>query len=900
MAPQTERLSHLQTVTFESVDGSSARQCIEAALADHADSLAPASLKAAIAKLDDSLAARFESGELVDRLVYARARGIDALLIALWKKMAPTNAARRAALIAVGGYGRGELAPASDVDIMIVVDSKRGDHDWIARFVTSLWDSGLEIGHSVRTPSECKKVAKDDLTIITTMMESRLLVGNHELLDKVRANIRAEKMWSSKKFFAAKRSEQITRHARYDDTAYNLEPNVKGSPGGLRDIQMIGWVANRHFGSSEYEELVDHKFLTPGQLKLLMQGRSFLWRVRFGLHLLTGRAENRLLFDHQKQLATLLGYEDASTILAVEQMMQRYYRTVADLSRLNEMLLQLFEEAILLNPDAKPVILDSEFQLRNGYLQTADDSVFANNPSALLRLFQLLQQHADVRGVSAYTVGLIKRNLHLIDDEFRQSPKNHRLFLELLSAERGVTTELRRMNLYGVLGLYLPAFGRIVGRMQYDLFHAYTVDEHTLFVVSYLRKLALGQLADELPHATRVMQQIERKELAYLSGLFHDIGKGRGGDHSKLGAVDAEAFCIEHGLGPESAELISWLVRHHLLHSMTAQKKDLSDPAVVQKYAEIVKTPKRLAFLYVLTVADVRGTNPRLWNTWKASLFRELYELTLQALNRGLDDPAQASELGDLTRVEASQMLRQADQKTPDIEALWADMPAEYFSRYRAEEIAWHTEVLLASGTQNPTSAVAIKDQALSIFLYTDGRYHTFAHTTAVLDELGLDIEDARIVPSNHQFSLDMYTVANHGATPAELKQCAADVENRLARVVERSRDPDSEWQPRVTRRLSRQARMFDTETQVRFVGKDEHGRTVMELDTADRPGLLSLVGEIFVALGVDIAMAKIVTIGEKAEDVFHISDLNGNALSESAQADLTRDLIRRLSQASA
>jgi [protein-PII] uridylyltransferase len=409
-------------------------------------------IRAALAAAGEDLKARFEAGESVVELVHARAAVIDEQLRNLWSHDVEASGA---ALIAVGGYGRGELHPYSDVDVMVLLpdDLPPGAEEALSAFITSLWDVGLEIGHSVRTIAQCFEEASSDLTVATTLMEARLLAGPNK----------------------EKRKEQIARHHRYHDTAYNLEPNVKGSPGGLRDIQMIGWVAKRHFGAATLAELVEHRFLTPGQLQRLEDGQAFLWRIRFGLHVLTGRREDRLLFDHQIKLAHMLGYEDASYTLAVEQLMQRYYRTVMALSRLNEMLLQLFEEAILMDPNAAPEPLDARFQIKNGFLQTVHDRVFAEDPSALLELFLVLQQTPEIRGVSAYTIGLVRRNLHLIDDEFRQNPRNHRLFLDILRAPEGVTHGLRRMNLYGVLGLYIPSFGRIVGRMQYDLFHSYTL-----------------------------------------------------------------------------------------------------------------------------------------------------------------------------------------------------------------------------------------------------------------------------------------------------------------------------------------------------------------------------------------------------------------------------------------
>ena len=442
----------------------------------------------------------------------------------------------------------------------------------------------------------------------------------------MRRALAPERVWPTRDFFEAKVAEQTARHHRYHDTAYNLEPNVKSSPGGLRDIQTIGWVAKRHFGGDSLEELVEHGFLAKSELRKLKTAQAFLWKIRFALHVLTNRREDRLLFDHQIRLAKMFGYEDATYTLAVEQFMQRYYRTAMDVSLLNEMLLQLFREAILTGPNAAPVPVNPRFQIRNDYLEITNDDVFDRYPSALLELFVVIEQNPSIRGVRASTIRQLTRHLWLIDEEFRQHPRNHRLFFEILRAPSGVTHELRRMNLYGVLGRYIPAFGRIVGRMQYDLFHAYTVDAHTLFVVSNLRRLAMAKYDHEFPELSRIMQSLPKQELAYLAAIFHDIAKGRGGDHSELGSVDAEAFCLEQGLSPYDARLVAWLVRNHLVLSVTAQKKDISDPKVIHEFAQLVGDQNHLDYLYVLTVADVRGTNPKLWNNWKASLFAGFYQ----------------------------------------------------------------------------------------------------------------------------------------------------------------------------------------------------------------------------------------------------------------------------------
>ncbi len=855
--------------------------------------------RAALAAADVDLETRFKAAESVVSLVHARAALIDDLLIRLWGNLGHASGA---ALVAVGGYGRGELHPYSDIDIMVLLPDAvpAGAAEELSGFITALWDIGLEIGHSVRTIAQCFEQAGADLTVATTLMEARLLAGPAELFEALQDTIAPDRMWPSKEYFAAKRKEQIARHHRYHDTAYNLEPNVKGSPGGLRDIQMIGWVAKRHFGAATLAELVDHKFLTRGQLKRLEAGQAFLWRIRFGLHVLTGRREDRLLFDHQMSLAKLLGYEDATYTLAVEQLMQRYYRTVMELSRLNEMLLQLFEEAILMDPNAAPQALNARFQIKNGFLQTVHDRVFANQPSALLELFLILQQNPEIRGVSAYTIGLMKRNLHLIDDEFRQNPRNHRLFLNIVSAPEGVTHELRRMNLYGVLGLYIPSFGRIVGRMQYDLFHAYTVDEHTLFVVSNLRRFALTRFNDEFPLCSEIMQSLEKPEIAYLAGLFHDIAKGRGGDHSELGAVEAEAFCLEHGLSKYEARIVAWLVRHHLILSTTAQKKDIGDPDVIREFATIVGDPLHLDYLYILTVADVRGTDPKLWNSWKAQLFGDLYELTKRALRRGLENPIDREQLILEKQTSARAILNARGVGNDRIDDIWLLMNANYFLRHRGPEIAWHTEWLADSDHHSEFGLVDVRRRetgdGVEAALYTPRAKRTFAHATAVLDELGMTIMDARIVPLEKGYSIDSFVFMELDDR-VELDESRM---NKIRRSLTRILTAPDDNHLTVTRAVPRQARMFTTHATVEFSPSTSGGNTVLELVAADRPGLLSEIGRVFIECSIDIEAAKIMTIGERAEDVFYICRESGGPLDETEQEELRRALLARIDRSTA
>ncbi len=865
-----------------------------------ADGLDVAEYRAALTHGDEQLKQRFTDDEPVERLVRDRARLVDALLKTAWCKHLGEYVTE-IALLAVGGYGRGELNLCSDIDLLILLPKTEAVR-WqqkLEQFLAFMWDIGLEVGHSVRTIDDCQRESAADVSVATTMIEARLLVGPESLLEAMRRALAPERVWPTREFFEAKVAEQTARHHRYHDTAYNLEPNVKASPGGLRDIQTIGWVAKRHFGAESLDELVDHGFLTRSELRKLKTAQAFLWKVRFALHSLTNRREDRVLFDHQIKLARMFGYEDATYTLAVEQFMQRYYRTAMDVSLLNEMLLQLFREAILSAPNVAPTPINPRFQVRNEYLEITADEVFDRYPSALLELFLVLAQHPEIRGVRAATIRQLTRHLWLIDEEFRQHPRNHRLFFEILRAPVGVTHELRRMNLYGVLGRYIPAFGRIVGRMQYDLFHAYTVDAHTLFVVSNLRRLAMSKYDHEFPELSRIMQSLPKPELVYLAAIFHDIAKGRGGDHSDLGSVDAEAFCLEQGLSRYDARLVAWLVRNHLVFSVTAQKKDLTDPTVIHEFAKHVGDQSHLDYLYVLTVSDVRGTNPKLWNNWKASLFASMYERTKQALRRGLESPIDKDELIAETQQRARELLAGEGVNAEAASELWRRFTDVYFLRHTPAEVAWHTRMLLQRDPGDAGSLVSVRQLAdhagTGITTYTPQTQHSFARTTAVLDQMGLNIVDARITPTADGFSLDVYHVLED--TGAEINDAdrLRDIERQLTIVLSKADNTTVT----VTRRAPRQVRMFSTPTQITFTEDPLNRRTIVELIAGDRPGLLSQIAGVFMTEGVDIYTSKIVTVGERAEDVFFVADETGQPLSEAAQAQLAQRLSDTLDQRS-
>ncbi len=845
----------------------------------------------------EELKARFLAEEPVEILVHARAALIDTVLRQAWFEHLG-NGDRHGALVAVGGYGRGELHPCSDVDILLLVSQPLDDAErsQVERLIAFLWDIGLEVGHSVRTVAECVQESAADVSVMTTLLEARLLHGDAALLEAMNTALSPPGIWPEKEFFEAKVKEQADRHLKANLTAYNLEPNVKTGPGGLRDIQTIGWVAKRHFGAESLDGLARRGFITASELRRLKQAQAFLWKARFGLHVLTGRREDRLLFDHQVKLAQTFGYEDATYTLAVEQFMQRYYRTVMDASLLNELLLQLFREAILSNEeDIRP--LNARFQVRNGSLEARRDDVFARTPSALLELFVLLQQNPDIKGVRASTMRAVTRSLWLIDEEFRQNPRHHRLFMDILRAPVGVTHELRRMNNYEVLGRYIPAFGRIVGRMQYDLFHAYTVDAHTLFVLSNLRRWAIPRYDHELPELSRLMQLLPKPEIAYLAALFHDIAKGRGGDHSELGSVDAEAFCLEQGLSRYDARLVAWLVRNHLELSVTAQKQDITDPEVVSAFARRVGDETHLDHLYVLTCADVRGTNPKLWNSWKASLFHEFYERVKRALRRGLESPIDQEELIRETQGAARQQLAGYEIPVEDIERLWARFSQQYFLQYTPEEVAWHTRLLIERQPGPGDTLVAIEPRSVrgttAVLVFVPEGIQGFARTTAVLDQLGLNIVDARISPTDHGFTLGLYHILEDDGAPITDQDRQTEIEFSVLRALERA----DATLPVVSRRAPRQARMFNTPTQVTITVDDRNKRSVLELVAGDRPGLLCDVGKILMQQHIELRKAKIMTVGERAEDVFYVTDLLHQPLNEQAAQRLKEHLLQALDQ---
>nr|VFK79223.1 MAG: UTP--GlnB (protein PII) uridylyltransferase, GlnD [Candidatus Kentron sp. SD] len=858
----------------------------------------------ALKTIRKTLKDRFVAGEPANVLVRQQADQIDALLRRIWHEFLLAEMPG-IALIAVGGYGRGELHPGSDVDLLILLGEKAGPSSErkIGEFIAMLWDIGLDVGHSTRTLRECETEARADITIATNLMEARLIEGPSVLFGALRECAEPNNIWPSRAFFEAKWSEQQVRHHKFHNTANNLEPNVKEGPGGLRDIQVIGWVAKRHFGADTLRDLVTHGFLTESEYQCLMIGQDFLWNVRFALHILTGRREDRLLFDYQRTLAEEFGYRDQDHNLAVEHFMKQYYRTIGELSRLNEMLLEIFQEAILY-PDscAKVIPIGRHFRARNGFLEVANDRVFKRYPFALLELFLILQQHRTLVGVRATTIRLIRDHRYLIDDGFRNDIRARSLFIEILRQPRGVTGALRRMHRYGILGTYLPVFKAIIGQMQYDLFHVYTVDEHTLFVVSNLRAFAAIDHHEKFALCARVFGEIPKQELLYIAGLFHDIAKGRGGDHSRLGARDAMEFCLQHGFSQYDSGLVAWLVEHHLLLSTTSQRKDIHDPEVINSFAAEVGDRVHLDYLYLLTVADIRGTNPDLWNDWRHILLRDLYEATLLALRRGLENPIQQTERIMETKEEALCILQREgllpnENRKARIEALWQSVGTDYFLRYRSGEVAWHARAITDGRDRVPPIVLVRKGRAgIDIFVYTQCQDHLFQASTSILDRLGMTIQDARIVTADNGMMLNSYVVleASEGSIidgGGKYQEREREIREILTREL---RSPQDAVSP-VSRLPRRQLRHFSTDTTVLFHENDVNRYTIMEISTSDQPGLLSRIAEILTCCETRLHKAKIATFGERAEDIFFITDKNNRLLTESMQECLQKKVIDKL-----
>ncbi len=821
------------------------------------------------------------------RLLHERSQLIDGVLCDLWQELRFPDSL---VLVAVGGYGRGELWPASDVDLLLLLPEPPDAAltELLEQLVGLFWDIGLEIGHSVRTLEECLDEAAGDLTVQTAVVEARLLTGNESLFSRFVSEFRNR--LDPQAFFHAKRMEQDERYLRFQESPYSLEPNCKESPGGLRDLQNILWIAQAAGYGNSWKDLEHHGFITHQEAQGLERRELFLQRLRIQLHLHVGRREDRLMFDYQTALAEQLGFSDTPTRRASEQLMQEYYRTAKTITQLNTVLLQNIGSAIFPSPEQAPQVINERFQNAHQLLDVVNENVFNETPGAILEIFLVMQQHSELKGMTARTIRALWRARTLVDDSFRSNPENKACFVQLFKQERGVLHEFRRMNQFDILGRYLPNFGAIVGQMQHDLFHAYTVDQHTMMVLRNLRRFSESEFAHEYPYCSQLISNFDRPWRLYVAAIFHDIAKGRGGGHSELGAVDAREFCDSHGLSEEDSELIVWLVRQHLVMSNVAQKQDISDPDVLGAFARTVIDERHLTALYLFSVADIRGTSPKVWNSWKGQLLEQLFNQTRRLLLSGGKAPVMQGIIQE-RQEESLRLLRYFAIPETAHERLWNQLDMVYFVRHSAEEIAWHTRALhYRTENTQPVVKARINPQGdgIEVMAYTLDQRDLFARLVGFFSRAGYNIMDAKIHTTRHGYALDSFMLHDVSGRDSD-REMINYIEHELTDRLTHQTPPEAP----ASGRISRQVKHFPIQPRVTIQPDEKGVLFVLSVSAADRPGLLYTVAMALAVHGANLHTAKIVTLGERVEDTFLIS---GGDLGESAsRIKLETELLNQL-----
>ncbi|WP_413110930.1 bifunctional uridylyltransferase/uridylyl-removing protein GlnD [Thaumasiovibrio sp. DFM-14] len=850
-------------------------------------------IKAQLQQFSEQQTHAFLSGIQVTRLVHERSHYMDALLTALWQAF-KLDAHPDLALIAVGGYGRGELHPLSDVDVLFLSQSPLDEATSasLSDMLTLLWDLKLDVGHSVRTLSECQQIADDDLTVATNLQESRHLCGHATTFEQLLVHFDSPTFWPSPVFYRAKVDEQLQRHARYNDTTYNLEPDIKSTPGGLRDIHTLSWIARRHFGATSLREMSKYGFLTDAEFRELAECQDYLWRIRFALHIELRRYDNRLTFGHQASVAEHLQYAGEGN-QGVERMMKDFYRTLQRVVELNKMLLQLFEQAILLpESEGKSFILDDDFEICGTLIQARKPALFQARPETILDMFLHIASHSEVEGISAPTLRQLRTARRRLNRFLVDIPAARDKFMALVRHSNALHKAFSLMHRHGVLAAYLPQWSQIVGQMQFDLFHVYTVDEHTMRLVKNLHKFSQDAYRERHPICCDIYPRLIKKDVLILAGIFHDIGKGRGGDHSEIGEQEAYHFCILHGLTRPEAKLVAWLVRHHLLLSVTAQRRDIYDPEVIAEFAEEVGDEEHLDYLICLTVADICATNKDLWNSWKRTLIAELYYSTQKTLRRGLENPPDVRDRIKHNQQMASALLRKQNLTPRNIDTLWQRFNSDYFLRHTHKQIAWHSKHLL-DHTDPDTPVVLVSRKATrggtEVFVYSKDKPSLFANIVTELDKKNLSIHDAQIMTSKDGYVMDTFMVLDPNG-----KSISA---NRHPRIIESLTKAIITGKTTAQRhRPSRKLQHFDVETKLTFLPvKRSQRKTLVELVALDSPGLLATVSRVFEQLQLNIHAAKITTIGERAEDFFTLTTNDGDTLNEQEQRELQSLLYQEI-----
>jgi len=838
------------------------------------------------------LFADFNTSTNVGTLITRLRRAVDAALVEAWRGLGmPAGAA----LVAVGGYGRGELLPYSDVDVLLLLPAEP-DQDTtgrLERFIGLCWDLGLEIGSSVRTVDDCIRESRQDVTIQTSLLEARLMTGSRKLFESMRTRYLAD--LDAAAFFQAKLLEMRQRHAKYQDTPYALEPNCKESPGGLRDLQVILWMTKAAGLGDSWKELFERGLLTQREAQELARNERLLKTIRARLHLVAGRRQDVLVFDLQTALAESFGYRQTNNKRASEQLMRRYYWAAKAVTQLNSVLLLNIEAMLFPSESQVTRVLNERFVERQGMLEITSDDVYERDPHAILETFLLYQRTPGVKGLSPRTLRGLYNARTVMNAGWRNDPENRRLFLAIMQEPQGITHALRLMNQTSVLGRYLINFRRIVGQMQHDLFHVYTVDQHILMVVRNMRRFAIVEHTHEFPFCSQLMASFDKPWVLWVAALFHDIAKGRGGDHSKLGTHDARRFCKQHGIAREDADLISWLVEHHLTMSHVAQKQDLTDPEVVHAFARVVGSERYLTALYLLTVADIRGTSPKVWNAWKGKLLEDLYRITLRVLGGARVD---SHSLWSQRKEETISTLR-LKAFDPELgKPLWAQLDVAFFLRHDARDIAWLTRHLYDK-VDSPAPVVKARispaGEGLQVAVYVQDQPDLFARICGYFERKAFSIQDAKIHTTRHGYALDTFQVtdpgmAGNGNYRGNYRDIIALVEHELC---EKLRQQGALAEP-TQGRLSRQSRSFPIKPRV-DLRADERGQYyLLSLSANDRTGLLYAIARVLARHRVSVHSARINTLGERVEDVFLV-DGSRLAADNRLQIQLEQDLLAAL-----
>ena len=841
-------------------------------------------LRQMLGDVERALAVAFHQGADAAALAHRRATSVDAVVAHVWR--ACLGDASGCALLATGGYGRGLLFPFSDIDLLVL-----GDEADLARqaraleaFFACLWDIALKPGHAMRTPAQCAALAREDASVFTSLFDARPLAGAAQAVQAIVAD---ETIWPPADYLRAKVAEQAARFARCNDTAYNLEPNLKDGPGGLRTLDLMRWLGRRIAHAGDFDAMTDGGLLDATERDALLHAQATLWRYRFALHLAAGRAEERLLFDYQRALAAALGFEDEHAgNLGVEQFMQGYYRAATIVERLGAQFVERCAE--LLEPDAKAVELDADFVAIGARIKPREPDLFLRRPAAIVEVFAALLDHPQLRGLSARTMRLLQQALAQHGDAFADEPAVLAAFLALLRRGGAAVDALARMSRHGVLAALLPPFRHVVGRMQYDLFHVYTVDEHTLRVLRNVAAFADASARERFPDADSIHATLAQPELLLLAALMHDIAKGRGGDHSELGEVEARALCERLGLPVHDVELVAWLVRQHLLMSVTAQRQDIADPEVVHRFATQVGSRERLDHLYLLTMADIAGTNPKLWTAWKARLLADLNVAARYALRSGLQRPQHVGERIAAARERTLELLRARGDGGAVVAAL-ADLPDDAFARFRIEQIAEQARAIAGRDAGETVVAVyALPARGSSeLFVCTPDRDGVFAAIMATLDRLGLGVARARLLVSDAGRVFDTLEIVDEHGAPALDAGRARELREAMSRALSTRGAA-----PRPSRRhLPRRLRHFQQAPRIVF--DDAAQATQLALVCSDRPGLLAQVAQALREARVRVHDARIATFGERVEDFFTLTDGNGHALDAAAK-DAVRTALAR------